>query len=98
MNILKFIYYSKQINLRILACLIVLLLSISSVSLAEQPIKVGVYNFEPLIFMDDKGDTGGLYLDVHFSALKADKRSIYYRLFDKWMRFHGGEKGMREWH
>jgi len=47
----------------LLITLLVFLLNLSS-STANQVIKVGVYNFEPLIFIDDEKGSGGLYIDV----------------------------------
>ena len=36
-------------------------------------------------------------LDTHFSALKADKHSEYYRLYDKWMGFYQAQPGFPRW-
>lgn len=45
---------------------------------AQQPIKVGVYNFSPLVFMDEQRQVKGLYVDVLEWVAKQEGWSLQY--------------------
>ncbi|MBU0991977.1 MAG: PAS domain-containing protein [Proteobacteria bacterium] len=57
--------------------------------------------FSPLKirFAAPKGEKNNIIstLDAYFSKMKANKNSIYYDFFDKWMGAYKGKKGIPEW-
>ncbi|MBF0238641.1 MAG: PAS domain S-box protein, partial [SAR324 cluster bacterium] len=54
----------KQIVWKILGFLSICWCLALSVANAQTTIRVGVYNFEPLVFVDPQGQAGGLFVDV----------------------------------
>ena len=58
----------------ILACIFTIPLK----SHANEVIKVGVYNFEPVVFVDDNGNAQGLFVDVLNYIAEQEKWDIRY--------------------
>ena len=47
-------------------------------SLAKTTLKVGIYNFEPLVFIDEKGKGKGLFVDILNYIAEQEKWNIRY--------------------